>query len=142
MTKASNCSQAVITALDKLHKGDDLFIAVNRAADHGALHDVAMRTQHCLHFGRIHVEAGADDHLLGTADDIEAFAVKTREIAGVEPALTVNHLGGQIRRAIIAAHDVAAAYMQLADFARRDRNAVERPATAPSTPRQRPVPTV
>ncbi len=64
----------------------------------------------------IDVETRTDDHFLGAADDIQAIAIAAAEIPGVEPALGVYYLCRQIRRAIIAAHDIAPAYMQFANF--------------------------
>src|ERR1700752_1030209 len=76
--------------------------------------------------GRVDVETRANDHFLGAADDMENIAVESREVAGVEPALAVDHLGRQIRCAIVAAHHVAATDVKLADFAARNRYTVER----------------
>ena len=81
----------------------------------------SMGIEHRLDLGRIDVEAGADDHLLGAADDEEAIALEAREIAGVEPAVGIDRLRGEIGRAVIAAHHVAAADMKLADLAVADR---------------------
>src|SRR5260370_12872684 len=88
-----------------------------------------VRIEHPFDLSWIDVEARADDHFLGAADDIEAIAVKAREIAGIEPALAIDRLRGEIGGAIVAAHDVAAAYVQFADLAVPQRHAVDRPDT-------------
>ena len=114
-------------ALQQLHEGHHLFIALDRAADHRALHDGIVGGEHRLDLGRIDVEAGADDHLLGAADDVETIALEAREIAGIEPAVGIDRFGGEVGRAVIAAHHVGPADMQFADLAvcddrcRRDR---------------------
>ena len=113
--------------LQELHEGDDFLIAVDGAADHGRLHDIAMRIEHRLDLRRIDVEARTDDHFLGAADDMEAIAVEAREIAGIEPALRIDRLGREIGGAVVAAHHVAAAYVKLADLAVADRDTVDRP---------------
>ena len=64
-----------------------------------------MLVQHRLDLGRIDVEAGADDQFFGAADDVEDVAVEAREIAGVEPAIGVNHRCSRLRGPVIAAHD-------------------------------------
>src|SRR6266850_7448911 len=72
------------------------------------------------------------------ANDIEAIAVEAREIASVEPALAIDGLRRQIRGAVVAAHDVAAANVKLADFTFRHRYAVERPDASLDARQQRP----
>ena len=54
-----------------------------------------MGVQHRLDLGRIDVEAGADDHLLGAADDEQRIALEAREIAGVEPAVGIDRFRGE-----------------------------------------------
>ena len=111
-------------ALQELHEGHHLFIALDRAADHRALHDGIVGGEHRLDLGRIDVEAGADDHLLGAADDVETIALEAREIAGIEPAVGIDRFGGEVGRAVIAAHHVGPADMQFADLAVCDDLAV------------------
>ena len=55
---------------------------------------------------------------------IEAIALEAREIAGIEPAVGIDRLGGEIGRAVIAAHHVGPADMQFADLAVGDDGAV------------------
>ena len=49
---------------DQLDEGHDFLVALHRAADHRRLHDVLVRVQDRLDLRRIHVEPGANDHLL------------------------------------------------------------------------------
>ena len=93
-----------------------------------------MRAQHRLDLGRIDVEAGADDHLLGATDDEQRFAFEAREVAGVEPAVGIDRLRGEIRRAIVAAHHVRPADMQFADLAIRATTTPSRPTILASIP--------
>ena len=46
-------------AFQKLHKGDNFLIAIDRTPDDSRLHDRIVRIQHRLHLRRIDVEAGA-----------------------------------------------------------------------------------
>jgi len=103
-------------ALDELHEGDDLLIALHLPPDHGALHHRIMRAQHGLDLCRIDVEPGADDHLLGPPDDVEGTVLETGQIAGIEPAVRIDCLGGQIGGPVVAAHHVRPADVKLADF--------------------------
>ena len=72
-----------------------------------------------LDLRRIDIEAGADDQLLGATDDVEDVIFKSRKIAGVEPAIGVDHRRGRLGRPVIAAHDVGTADVQFADLAWR-----------------------
>src|SRR5947208_5338090 len=95
-------------------------------ADNGGLHDVLVRTEDRFDLGGIDVETRTDDHFLGAADNVQAVAVETRQIAGIEPTLAVDDFCGQLGGTIVAEHHVAAANMQLPDFTSCRRNAVER----------------
>src|SRR5262249_18777633 len=59
-------------------------------------------------------------------DDIENVAFEARQISRIEPALAVDNLGGQVRCAIVTAHDVAAANVELTNLSAADRYVVER----------------
>src|SRR5260370_42301112 len=104
----------------QLDIGDDLLIARDRAADYGRLNHHRMLVQYCLDLGRIDIEAGADDQLLGAADDVKNVIFEAGEIASIEPAIGVNHRRGPLGGPIIAAHDIGTADVQFADLARSD----------------------
>ena len=55
---------------------------------------------------------------------IETIALEPREIAGIEPAVGIDRFGGEVRRAVVAAHHVGAADVQFADLAIGDDLAV------------------
>jgi hypothetical protein len=74
--------------------------------------------------GGIDVEAGADNQLLGAADDVEGVVFEPREIAGVEPAIGVDHRRGRFWGPVISPHDIGTADVKLADFARSDHVAI------------------
>ena len=78
-----------------------------------------MLVQHRFDLSGIHVEAGADDQLLGAADDVENVAVEPCEVAGVEPAIGVDHCRSPFGVPVIAAHHIGTTDVQLADLARR-----------------------
>jgi len=80
--------------------------------------------QYCFDLGWIDVEAGADDQLLGAADNVQNVIFEPREIAGVKPAIAVDHRRGPFGGPIIAAHDIGTADVQFADLARRHCAAV------------------
>src|SRR5437868_13384932 len=88
-----------------------------------------MLVQHRFDLGGVDVEAGADDQLLGAAADVEGVAVEAREIAGVEPAIGVDHRCSRLRGPVIAAHDIGSADVQLADLARCNSATAGRDAT-------------
>ncbi len=113
-----------VRALQELHEGHHLFIALDRTADDRALNDGIMGSEHGLDLGGINVEAGADDHFLGAADDVKTIALEAGEISGIEPAVGIDGLGGEVRRAVIAAHHVGSADVQFADPALGDDLAI------------------
>src|SRR6266404_4410176 len=76
-----------------------------------------MLVQHRFDLGGIDIEAGADDQLLGAADDKKDVAVEARQIAGVEPSIPVDGRRSRLGCPIIAAHDIGASDMKLADLA-------------------------
>ena len=64
--------------------------------------------------------------LLRAADNGEDFAVEACEIAGIEPALGIDHRRSPLGGSIIAAHDIGSPDVQFADLA-RCHNAAVRP---------------
>ena len=118
-------------ARQQLHVGHDLLVGVDGAADHGRLHDRRVRIQDRFDLGRIDVEARADDQLLGAADDEQASPSKrARSPVLNQPSLSIA-AAVAIRRAVVAAHHVGAAHMQLADLAVRRPARRRRPISAP-----------
>src|SRR5581483_6532678 len=77
-----------------------------------------------LDLGRIDIEAGSNDHLLGAADDVHLVALEAGEIAGVEPAVRIDRLGREIGRTVVTAHDVGPADVELTNIAIGDDRAV------------------
>ena len=104
-------------ARQQLHIGHDLLVGMDGAADDRRLDDRRVGVQDRFDLGRIDVEARTDDQLLGAPGDEQRLAFEAREVAGVEPAVAVDGRGSRVRRAVVAAHDVGAAHMQLADLA-------------------------
>src|SRR5215469_12930284 len=82
-----------------------------------------MLVQYSFDLGRIDIEARADDQLLGAADDVKNVVFEPREIAGIEPAISVDHRCGRLGVPVIAAHDIGTANLQFADLAWRNSTA-------------------
>ncbi len=77
-----------------------------------------MHHQHFLDLVRIHVEARHEDHVLLAIDEAdEAALVHHADVAGAEPAVGVDHLGGLVGALPVAAHHLRAAHAQLARLA-------------------------
>ena len=94
----------------------DLGEAFVRHADH--LHLVHRRVlqKKGLDFGRVNVFAADLEHVLVAAHEPYAAVVAHGgDIAGVEPAVVVNGLGGGVGTLVVALHDGVAADQQLAD---------------------------
>ena len=95
---------------------DLLAVALVRHADDRGQRDRLVGDQHLLDLARVHVEAAADDHVLGAVDDVvEAVLVAAGQVAGAEPAVA-HHLGGRLGPVVVALHDVVAADRDLADL--------------------------
>src|SRR5215469_1647055 len=77
-----------------------------------------------LDLGRIDVESGADDHLLGATYDEKDVVLETGEVAGVEPAILVDRLRGEVGCAVVTTHHVRATHVEFADVAIGDKRAV------------------
>ena len=74
-------------------------------AQHRDLRDRRMLRQHALDLGRVHVVAAADVHLAAPPDERQVAAlVEEAEIAGREPAVGAEDLGGALRVVPVAAH--------------------------------------
>ena len=87
-------------------------------ADCGDFAHVRMRGDHVLDFVRIDVEARHQDHVLLAVDQAdEAARVHHADVAGGEPAVVVDHLGGFVRAVPVAFHHLRALHAQLARFA-------------------------
>ena len=115
--------------------GDDAFAPfVVGHPDHAHVFDVGMAQQHAFDLGRADVHAARDHEVLQPVDDDEPAAVVVRaDVAGVEPAVAVEHLGGALGVEAIAAHHHRAPHQDLVVGAEphvgaRDRDAVEREA--------------
>ncbi|MNR41472.1 hypothetical protein D3C85_1598650 [compost metagenome] len=74
---------------------------------------------HSLELGRIDVETCGDDHVLQPVHHVEvAVLVLAHEVAGIQPAVSDNRIGGGVGLAEIAGHYHRTANLQLADFPR------------------------
>ena len=102
---------------------------VVRHADDGRHRDVGVGHEDLLDLARVHVEATADDHVLGAVDDVvEAVLVPTGQVAGAEPAVP-HHLGRGLGAVVVALHDVVTADGDLTDAV----SAVDRRSSRSST---------
>src|SRR5882724_7046518 len=85
-----------------------------------------MTIEEFLNFSRIKVLAAADHHVLDAADDVAiALGIDDGEVAGVHPAILVEHIGGFLALVPIAQHDTVAARAELAALAARHDLAFE-----------------
>src|SRR5262245_21219377 len=93
------------------------FLAVfdARHADDCHIRDLRMLEQMLLDFAWIHVLAAANDHVLGTTDDVAvALIIDYREVAGVHPAFRVDRFCRSLWVFPIAEHYGVAESAQLA----------------------------
>ena len=91
---------------------------VVRHADRGHFEHARHHRDHVLDLVRVHVEARHQDHVLLAVDDVEeTLLVHLRHVAGVQPAVGVDDLGGLLRALPVALHHLRALDAQLADFA-------------------------
>src|SRR5919107_544356 len=89
-----------------------------RDADHGRQGDRLVGEEHLLDLAGVHVEAAADDHVLGPVDDVVvAVLVTAGQVAGAEPAVP-HDLRGRLRSVVVALHDVVPADRYLPDRVR------------------------
>src|ERR1700761_9198437 len=74
-----------------------------------------MTVEEFLDLTRIEIFAASDHHVLDAADDVAiALIVDDAEIAGMHPAIRVEHVGGLFRLVPIAEHDAVAAGAEFA----------------------------
>ena len=92
-------------------------------ADDDALADDAVGPHQVLQHGQGHVLAPRrhDEVLLATGDAQEAAVVEHTDVAGGEPAVVAQHLGGRLRVVPVATEDVAALEQDLAVLGDPDR---------------------
>ena len=94
-------------------------------ADHRDFGDIGVVADRALDFGGIDVLAAGDDHVLDAVVDVEvAVLVHVAGIAGAQPAVAVERLGGRLRQVPVAHHVGAGAGGDLADLAGRQPLAV------------------
>src|ERR1019366_10476439 len=75
-----------------------------------------------LDLRRIDVDAAADDHIFGTACDVEeSIFIASRQVASVEPSFGIEHLGGSGWIVPIAPANVWTSQAPLADLIGCDR---------------------
>ncbi len=85
----------------------------------GQSHDARLQhlrvpVDHRLDLGRVHVEAGHDDHVLHPVDDLEEpLVVHDRDVAGVQP-FAPDHLRGRLGLVPIAEHHLGSLDAELA----------------------------
>src|SRR4029079_9012373 len=85
-----------------------------------------MAVEEFLDLARIEVFAAADHHVLDAADDVAiAFRIDDGDVAGVHPALGVEHIGGLFCFVPIAQHDAVAAGAEFAALAARHHAPLE-----------------
>jgi hypothetical protein len=88
-------------------------------ADDGGVGDLRVADEHGLELGRGHLVALVLDQLLDAVDHgVAAVLVDDRDVAGVQPALVVEGVGGGGRVVQVALHHLRAAHPQLAALAR------------------------
>ena len=83
----------------------------------GALQHARVQVDHLFDFGRVDVEARHQDHVLLAVDDAHVAAlVHDADVAGLEPAVRAEHLGGFLRSLPVAGHHLWAADADFAAF--------------------------
>ena len=83
-------------------------------ADRPHLQHARMERHHVLDLVRIDVEAGDDDHVLLAIDDAKiSLLVHGRHVAGAKPPVVREDLGGSVRPAPVALHDLRAPHAEL-----------------------------
>src|SRR5437588_4127942 len=131
-----------IRRLRQHEHGMDLLSAnlVGTPDDGGGL-DACVLEQHVFDLARVHVLAAADDHVLLAVDEVVvAVLVDVADVARVQPP-AAKRLGGRLRIAEVAHHDVSPAEADLAELARRNlvvAGVEHRDVLAPNRPADRP----
>ena len=89
-----------LRSVDQPHRSaGDLTETLIGKRDDGGLDHVGMRLECCLDLDRVHREAAPLDHVLlapGEQDRVERSLAC--EVAGAQPAVAVEDVGGRIRR--------------------------------------------
>ena len=84
--------------------------------DHRSLGYRGVLVENFFDLPRVHVEAAADDHVLGPVDDeVIALVVAGREVTCTEP-IAPDHVGGRLRPVPVALHHVRAFDRYLSDL--------------------------
>ena len=133
ITRHPEVGAAPLDEIDELGLGDISLERDEGGADLaepsiGHAHDLrsrdrGMRQQHLLDLGRGDVLATDAEDVLGAADHAQATVLgQHADIAGAQPAVLGEHLGGFVRVLVVAAHHVPAAHLNLAACARRQRH--------------------
>ena len=79
-----------------------------------------MANQELLDLSREEVFAATNDHLLEATHDVDiTMSIHRCQVAGVQPARTINGLGGLLRHVVVALHDQVAPTAQLATLPTR-----------------------
>src|ERR1700730_1346620 len=80
--------------------------------------NLGMAIEKFLDLARVEVFAAADHHVLDAAEDVAVpLLVDHRDVAGMHPAIGIEHVGGLFRLIPIAKHDAVAASAQFAGVA-------------------------
>src|SRR5437764_6732951 len=106
--------------------GEDVLAVIRIGnADHCGLEYRRMGEQHLVDLARCNILAALDDQLLAPAgDEIKTIVVPIAEIARGKPAIGREHLGGELRVAVIACHHGLTTELDLALLARAEHGAV------------------
>ncbi|MNN03383.1 hypothetical protein D3C81_1160710 [compost metagenome] len=84
-----------------------------------------MSHHHVFDLVRVHVETRDDDHVFLAIDDAhKTVRIDHRDIAGLEPALGIQHFVGRLGFLPVALHDLRALDAQLSPLAQRLLDAV------------------
>ena len=112
-----------VGALLELHGGLDLLaqLRVGHAVD-GGVGDLGVVHEPLLDLDAVDVLAAPDDHvLLAVGDEEEAVLVEVADVAGVQPAVGVDGLGGGLGLVPVAGHEDRAGDADLAGLADAER---------------------
>src|SRR3954469_25306486 len=83
-----------------------------------------MREKERLHFGGINILSAANDHVLGSAPDMEMpVLAHDSQVAGVQPALAIDSFRSGLRVLIVSLHHQVSASAKFPHFTQRNRRA-------------------
>src|SRR5262245_23165534 len=92
-----------------------------RQSDDVNIGDLGPAVKELLDLARVYIFAAANDHVFGTAGDVEAsVGPHGSQIAGVQPAFGINGAGGGFGFAVVAFHHQIAAGTQFTALAGLD----------------------